>query len=108
MHETSTEDDHHVTLSKKPKLKETKPQLYKRLHADVDALLTYERDVIANTANVSSLIFHELNEFAPNSVNWCGFYFMRKAMVKSTSSVATSSAINEHSERELVLGPFQG
>jgi putative methionine-R-sulfoxide reductase with GAF domain len=47
------------------------------------ALLSGQRDRIANAANLASLLFHELED-----VNWVGFYFMRGG--------------------ELVVGPFQG
>jgi L-methionine (R)-S-oxide reductase len=48
-----------------------------------ESLLAGEHDAIANAANLSALIFHELPD-----VNWAGFYFARGP--------------------ELVLGPFQG
>lgn len=57
--------------------------LYRQLIDDTTALLEGERDFIANTANVSALLFHSLPD-----VNWCGFYLARGG--------------------ELVLGPFQG
>ncbi len=47
------------------------------------ALLSASRDMIANAANLSALLFQELEE-----VNWVGFYFVKK--------------------ERLVLGPFQG
>ena len=47
------------------------------------ALLAGERDALANSANLASLIFHTLPD-----LNWAGFYWLRGA--------------------ELVLGPFQG
>lgn len=47
------------------------------------ALLSGQRDRIANAANLSSLLFHALND-----VNWVGFYFSR----------------GDH----LMVGPFQG
>ena len=47
------------------------------------ALLAGQRDRIANAANLSSLLFHQLDD-----VNWAGFYFLRGG--------------------ELVVGPFQG
>lgn len=48
-----------------------------------EAIIGDEQDLIANTANVSALLFQELND-----INWAGFYFLK--------------------EDELVLGPFQG
>jgi len=47
------------------------------------ALLAGQRDRIANAANLSSLLFHQLDD-----VNWAGFYFL-------------------HGD-ELIVGPFQG
>lgn len=56
---------------------------YRLLARDLSALLQGERDMIANAANCSALLFHAL----PN-LNWAGFYFLRGD--------------------SLVLGPFQG
>ncbi len=60
-----------------------KRDLYASLAQQLTGLLEGERDMIANTANMSALIF----QFLPD-LNWAGFYFMRGG--------------------ELVLGPFQG
>lgn len=56
---------------------------YRQLAADLAALLTGERDPIANLANTAALLFEALPK-----VNWAGFYLLRDA--------------------QLVLGPFQG
>src|SRR4030081_632413 len=61
----------------------SKRELYDQLAAQLSSLLAGERDLIANAANFSSLIFHSLPD-----LNWAGFYFAK--------------------EGELVLGPFQG
>ena len=61
----------------------SKTDLYDQLAAQLSSLLAGERDLIANAANFSSLIFHSLPD-----VNWAGFYFEK--------------------DGELVLGPFQG
>ena len=60
-----------------------KIELYRSLAEQAEALLAGEGDLVANAANLSSLIFHTLPE-----LNWAGFYFMR--------------------DGELVVGPFQG
>jgi GAF domain-containing protein len=60
-----------------------KPEFYRALGRQVDALLDGERDPIANAANISALLFQLMPD-----LNWAGFYFMR--------------------DGELVLGPFQG
>src|SRR5436190_10963569 len=60
-----------------------KRALYDQLAAQLSSLLAGERDLIANAANFSSLIFHSLPD-----LNWAGFYFEK--------------------DGELVLGPFQG
>ena len=60
-----------------------KTDLYHQLAAQLASLLAGERDLIANAANFSSLIFHSLPD-----LNWAGFYFVK--------------------DDELVLGPFQG
>lgn len=56
---------------------------YNTLAKQLDALLTGEKNRIANLSNASAL----LNQFLTN-INWVGFYIMQ--------------------EDELVLGPFQG
>src|SRR5262252_6019768 len=61
----------------------TKAELYEQLAGQLASLLAGERDLIANAANFSSLIFHTLPD-----LNWAGFYLMK--------------------DGELVLGPFQG
>ena len=61
----------------------SKGELYEQLASQLSSLLAGERDLIANAANFSSLIFHSLPD-----LNWAGFYFAK--------------------DGELVLGPFQG
>lgn len=56
---------------------------YAELAAIAEGLLASERDLIANAANFSALLYHALP-----ALNWCGFYFF--------------------DGRELVVGPFQG
>ncbi|QFF99717.1 GAF domain-containing protein [Psychrobacillus glaciei] len=56
---------------------------YTMLSKQLDALLTGEKNVIANLSNASAL----LNQFF-DQINWVGFYLMEN--------------------NELVLGPFQG
>lgn len=61
----------------------SKSELYTQLAAQLRSLLEGERDLIANAANLASLVFHSLPD-----LNWAGFYFRK--------------------DGELVLGPFQG
>lgn len=61
-----------------------KRTFYRELAVQLEALLSGERDPVANAANMSALIF----ELVPD-LNWVGFYFL-------------------HTPQELVLGPFQG
>jgi len=61
----------------------SKPELYNQLASQLSNLLAGERDLVANAANFSSLIFHALPD-----LNWVGFYLAK--------------------DDELVLGPFQG
>ena len=61
----------------------SKAELYRDLHAALDALTAGELDAIANMANAAALIGQYLPE-----LNWSGFYRMVGG--------------------ELVLGPFQG
>ena len=56
---------------------------YLLLLKQAEALISSETDPIANAANLSSLIYHQVE-----NVNWVGFYFLK--------------------EGELVLGPFSG
>lgn len=60
-----------------------KTEFYAELRTQLAALLEGETDLIANTANMASLLYHALPE-----VNWAGFYFLNGS--------------------ELVLGPFNG
>jgi len=61
----------------------SKIQLYQRLAQQADALMAEESHLIANLANLSALLFMELED-----TNWVGFYL--------------------YENDELVLGPFQG
>src|SRR5215831_14560115 len=61
----------------------SKSDLYDQLASQLSSLLAGERDLVANAANFSALIFHALPD-----LNWAGFYFEK--------------------DGELVLGPFQG
>ncbi|MGR5157553.1 GAF domain-containing protein [Vibrio owensii] len=56
---------------------------YQRLTKQAVALIESEKDYMANLANISSLLFMELDD-----LNWAGFYLKKGD--------------------ELVLGPFQG
>jgi L-methionine (R)-S-oxide reductase len=56
---------------------------YDTLNQQALALLGDEPDVVANLANISSLLFNELTD-----INWAGFYLFK--------------------DEQLVLGPFQG
>ena len=60
-----------------------KAVFYQQLNAQISAIIAGESDVIANMANISALLFEQLD-----TINWVGFYRV----------VAD----------ELVLGPFQG
>jgi L-methionine (R)-S-oxide reductase len=56
---------------------------YASLSQELQGLLAGEHDLIANTANATSLIYHALPD-----LNWCGVYLLRG--------------------KELIVGPFQG
>lgn len=60
-----------------------KPELYRELGAELEALLANEPDAVANLANAASLLFHRLPD-----LNWAGFYLLRGPT--------------------LIVGPFQG
>jgi GAF domain-containing protein len=61
----------------------TKAAAYRELNEQFTALLAGERDGLANSANLTALLFQALPQ-----INWVGFYFLRGD--------------------DLVLGPFQG
>jgi GAF domain-containing protein len=67
----------------KPQAHASKRDHYADLLQQARALLAGERDLIANAANFSALLYHSLPQ-----LNWAGFYL--------------------YDGRELVLGPFQG
>jgi GAF domain-containing protein len=54
-----------------------------RLARQAESLLSGQRDLVANAANLSALLYHALEQ-----VNWVGFYFLKNG--------------------ELIVGPFQG
>lgn len=60
-----------------------KDKFYQLLIRQVEGLLLSENDLIANAANLSSVLYHSLED-----VNWVGVYLLKDA--------------------ELILGPFQG
>lgn len=60
-----------------------KKTFYEELALQARGLLHDERDLVANAANFSALLYHSLP-----GVNWAGFYFLK--------------------DGELVVGPFQG
>ncbi|MBP5760777.1 MAG: GAF domain-containing protein, partial [Verrucomicrobia bacterium] len=61
----------------------SKTELYNLLKEQTRALVAEEFDFIANTANLSSLLWHSLPQ-----ITWVGLYRLQV--------------------KELVLGPFQG
>ncbi|MBN7824389.1 GAF domain-containing protein [Bowmanella dokdonensis] len=60
-----------------------KSQLYREINQQAQALMEGEKDLIANLANLSALLWMRLPD-----INWAGFYLLK--------------------EDQLVLGPFQG
>lgn len=66
-----------------PALTGARPDQYRQLIKQLDALIGNERDAVANMANMAALLFCQLP-----GLNWAGFYLLRGS--------------------ELVLGPFQG
>src|ERR1700748_2874035 len=67
---------------------------YRDLLAQIDALLTGEKDLIANAANIAALLYHSLPR-----INWAGFYFLRQEQALPKAGLVGD---------QLVLGPFQG
>lgn len=62
---------------------ENKQQQYSQLAQQVEAIVVGEHDLIANMANVSSILY-----WALENVNWAGFYLVK--------------------DDQLILGPFHG
>jgi GAF domain-containing protein len=60
-----------------------KQAMFDDLRSQLSGMVHGETDIIANTANFSSLVFNSMPD-----LNWAGFYFLKAD--------------------ELVLGPFQG
>lgn len=60
-----------------------KKEIYDILNKQAQSIISSEYDWTANLANLSALIFNQLDD-----VNWAGFYMFK--------------------EQQLVLGPFQG
>ncbi|HXH30868.1 MAG TPA: GAF domain-containing protein [Bacteriovoracaceae bacterium] len=58
---------------------------YTQLEKELVSLVTGEKNLVANLANLSSWVYH-----AYPDLNWCGFYLWSEQ------------------DHELVLGPFQG
>jgi L-methionine (R)-S-oxide reductase len=69
--------------STSPQDSSAKPEAYRSLVRQLQALFEGESDALANAANMASLVYHGLPE-----VNWVGFYRFQNG--------------------QLVLGPFQG
>ncbi len=62
---------------------EPRSNIYSQLAMELDSLFESETNFIANSANMSSLLYHRLPE-----INWSGFYLKQN--------------------NQLVLGPFHG
>lgn len=71
-----------------------KAKFYMELASECASLLQGQRNLVTNTANVSSHVYHSLSE-APERenkpVNWAGFYLLDSSKPET-----------------LILGPFQG
>jgi len=57
--------------------------------ASIRSVVEDETDLICNLANISAVLFEELNKVKDNKVNWVGFYLAKRPDL-------------------LILGPFQG
>ena len=73
----------HRMFELKPIVYASKHEHYRELAQQARGLLAGERDLIANAANFSALVYHSLPD-----INWAGFYL--------------------YDGSELVVGPFQG
>ncbi len=66
-----------------------KQDFYQEINSQIAALCSGEPNLIANLSNISAVLFERLED-----TNWAGFYLMADNI--------------QGSEKELVLGPFQG
>jgi putative methionine-R-sulfoxide reductase with GAF domain len=53
--------------------KEEKKLFYKNTIEIIEGFLKNEKNIISNLANVSSLMYFDLNEKLNNKINWFGF-----------------------------------
>ena len=68
-----------------------KAGIYQEILPQIEGVISYETDLIANTANVAAILKEAFGFF------WVGFYFVKGEEVSAEKLMA-----------ELVLGPFQG
>jgi putative methionine-R-sulfoxide reductase with GAF domain len=52
---------------------------YSGLLIEAKALIEGETNYSANTSNIASLVYHELNKHKDGKINWVGFYFIGTA-----------------------------
>lgn len=67
----------------------SKVNFYREINMQIKAICNDEPNMIANMANVSAIIFDQLDD-----INWAGFYLVSDNV--------------KGDDKELVLGPFQG
>lgn len=67
-----------------------KDTLYKEVLPQIDSLISYETDIIANLANIAAVLKQVFDFY------WVGFYVVKKTIQK------------DQNKQQLVLGPFQG
>jgi len=74
----SRRDSAEITIREEDNVRSTrdrnipKPELYREIAQQLEALLEGERDLVANAANTAALVFQTLPD-----LNWTGFYFLR-------------------------------
>jgi L-methionine (R)-S-oxide reductase len=83
---------------------------YDWLEQETIGTIGSETDLVANTANISSLVYRFLNALHGNTINWCGFYLtrMREASTAKVAGDQEQATSSGRADRLLVLGPFQG
>jgi len=64
-------------------------KFYADLLLEIEGIIKDETDLLANTANIASILHEKLNKLKNNKVNWTGFYWL-------------------HRDGQLVLATFQG
>ena len=79
-----------------------KAGIYQEILPQIEGVISFETDLIANTANVAAILKEAFDFF------WVGFYFVKGEHTAGESSGRQTSGEFSEEQAQLVLGPFQG